>query len=200
VESIELRISEREKVGSSNARRDRRSGLLPAVVYKPGESSIGILLNCKDFMLAARGKTPTQLFKFKSDSTLDETLSLVKSVQREPIKGDLLHVEFLALSENHKIIVEVPVKVSGVPECVRLNTAMINQTAYEVMLECIPTAIPAEIFLDISKMNAGDSFSASDLPLPEGASLKSRPGLTIVSALIDRRAMSQAAATEQGKV
>lgn len=192
-----MQISERSSVGSSNARRERREGMLPAVVYRPGDSSLGVVLNSKDFMLAARGKAPTQVFKFISKDGLNDTRCIVKSVQIEPIKGDLMHVEFLALREGHKVVVEVPVKVTGTPESVRLNTAMVNQTAYEVSLLCDANSIPSDLVLDISAMKAGDSLTAGDLALPEGAILKSRSGMTIVSTLIDRRAMAQA--TEAAK-
>jgi large subunit ribosomal protein L25 len=191
VESIELRVSERSNNGSSNARRSRKEGMLPAVVYHPGDASVSLLLDRKEFMLSARGKAPTQIFKFVSDDSLNETLSLVKSVQLEPLKGEILHVEFLALRDGHKVVVDVPVKVSGVPECVRLNTAMINQTAYEIALLCDPGAIPSDIVIDISHLKAGESLTAGDISLPEGTLLKSRTGMTIVSALIDRRALAQ---------
>lgn len=192
MESIDLHISERSSLGTSCSRRARKEGFLPAVVYSPGTDSISVMLDRKEFAMAARGKAPTQVFMFKSDGKLDSTKSIVKSVQIEPIKGDLLHVEFLALNEGRKVVVDVPVKVNGTPECVRLNTAMVNQTAYEVSLLCNPDSIPSELILDISSLNAGESLTAGDLSLPEGTLLKSRSGMTIVSALIDRRALAQA--------
>ncbi len=199
METVELRISERSSVGSSNARRERRDGMLPAVVYQPGSTSVPFLLSKKDFSMAARGKAPTQVFKLLSEDTLNNTLTLVKSVQIEPRKGDLLHVEFLALKEGQKVIVDVPVVLSGIPECVRLNTAIVNQTSYKVSLLCATNFIPAELTLDISDMKAGESLTAGDITLPEGTVLKSRSGMTIVSALIDRRAVAQAEAQDAQK-
>jgi len=194
VETVEIEISLRDKIGSSSARRERNSGLLPGVIYQPGKESVSVVLDKHKFILSARGKATTQLFKFKGAKDFDGKLSLIKSVQTEPLKGNVLHVEFLAVDDSNKVIVNVPVRLIGMPECVRLNTAMVNQTAYEISIECIPSKIPSSIDLDISKMIGGDSLTASDVALLEGSSLKSRPGLTIVSTLIDKRAMNAAAA------
>jgi len=194
METVDLEISLRETTGSGASRRERLSGKVPAVVYKPGQESVDVLLKGHEFVLAARGKAPTQIFKFKGGSQLDGKLSLIKSVQTEPLKGKVLHVEFLSVEESQRVTVKVAVRLTGVPECVRLNTASINQTAYEIVMEVNAANIPAEIVVDITSMQGGDSITAGDLPLPEGGLLKSRKGLTIVSALVDKRAANAAAA------
>ncbi|HMO17395.1 MAG TPA: 50S ribosomal protein L25 [Oligoflexia bacterium] len=193
MDPVDLEISLRDQTGAATSRRVRRDGLLPGVVYKPGQDSIDVLLNTHLFTLAARGKAPTQLFRFKGGEDLDGKLSLIKNVQTEPLKGRVLHVEFLSVDESQRVRLKVAVKLTGTPECVRLNTASVNQTAYEIEMEVNAANIPPQIVVDISGMEAGESITAGDLPLPEGAILKSRKGLTIVSALVDKRAANASA-------
>lgn len=191
METIEIEISGRESIGSSNSRRLRKAGSIPAVVYQPGSNSLAITLNRHSFVMSARGKPHTQLFKFKGESSLSGKLSLVKSVQFEPIKGDVVHVEFLAIDSDHKVTVDVQVRIDGIPECAKLGLATVNQTAYEVAIECLPTAIPEILILDITNLAAGDSMHASDISLPENCLLKSPAGLTIVSAMVEKKAKEQ---------
>ena len=188
METIEIEISDRESIGSSNSRRLRKAGSIPAVVYQPGSDSLSVTLDKHSFVMSARGKPHTQLFKFKGVTPLSGKLSLVKSVQFEPIKGEVVHVEFLAIDSDHKVTVDVQVRIEGMPECAKLGLATVNQTAYEVAIECLPTAIPEIFVLDISNLAAGDSMHASDIKLPENCSLKSPAGLTIVSAMVEKKA------------
>jgi large subunit ribosomal protein L25 len=188
VETIEIEITSRAGIGSSDSRRLRKAGIIPGVVYSPGKGSTSVTLNRHAFVMSARGKAHTQIFKFIGDTELSGKLSLVKDVSIEPIKGEVIHVEFLAVDSDHKVVVNVSVKVEGIPECVKLGTATVNQTTYEIALECFPTAIPEAIILDISSLEAGDSFHASDIKLPANCALKSAPGLTIVTATVDKKA------------
>lgn len=194
METIEIEISNRESVGSAYSRRLRKEGKLPAVVYQPGSESTSVLLDKQQFILSARGKAHSQIFKFKGDTKLAGKLSLVKSVQKEPLKGEVVHVEFLAVDDNHKVVVEVSVSLVGTPECVKQGTATINQTSYEIAVACLPTAIPQALTLDISNLYAGGSLHASDVKLPANCILKSPAGLTIVTAMVEKKGKEEEAA------
>lgn len=193
METIEIEILNRDSIGSSNAKRQRKLGKLPAVVYQPGKESLSLLVDRHSFVMSAKGKSHTQLFKFKGLDSLNGKLSLVKSVQKEPIKGEVIHVEFLAVSDDHKVVVSIPLKLEGTPECVKQGIAIINQTAYEIALECYPTQIPESLTLDISSIHAGGSLHASDVILPNNCSLKSPAGLTVVSAMVEKKVQEVAA-------
>ena len=192
MEVIELQVSDRNNIGSGDARRQRVAGRLPAVVYRKGSDATAFTMDAHSFALQARGKPHSQLFKFSGAKVLDGLMGLVQSVQVEPIKGTLMHVEFLAVTEDQTVVVSIPVSLSGTPDCIRQGTATINQMAYEVTIECVATKIPVEFILDISDLQAGDSLHASDLKLPEGVELKSVKGFTIVTAFVDKRAASVA--------
>ncbi len=135
--------------------------------------------------------------KFQGSKELDGLMGLVTSVQVEPIKGTLMHVEFLAVTEDQNVVVSIPVNLTGTPDCIRQGTATVNQIIYEISIECLATKIPVEFILDISNLEAGESLHASDLNLPDYITLKSGKGLTIVTAFVDKRSAT-VEATEEG--
>jgi len=194
VEVIELDVSDRVDFGSGDSRRERVAGRLPAVVYKKGSDAKSLTMDSHSFALKARGRPHSQLFKFNGSKVLDGLMGLVKSVQVEPIKGTLMHVEFMAVTSEQMVEVSIPVILQGTPDCIRQGTATINQMAYEVTVTCQATKIPAEFILDISNLEADESLHASDLKLPEGVELISVSGYTIVTAFVDKRADAAAAA------
>ncbi len=193
---IELEVSDRSNIGSGDARRQRVAGKLPAVVYKKGSDAKAFTMDAHSFRLKARGRPHSQLFKFLGSKELDGLMGLVTSVQVEPIKGTLMHVEFLAVTEDQNVVVSIPVNLSGTPDCIRQGTATVNQIIYEVSIECLATKIPLEFILDISNLEAGESLHASDLNLPDYITLKSGMGLTIVTAFVDKRAVAVEAAAD----
>ncbi len=196
---IELEITERAGIGSGDSRRQRSAGKLPAVVYRKDHEAKSFVMDAHTFGLKARGKPHSQLFKFSGYKDLDGLMGLVKSVQVEPIKGTLMHVEFLAVTEDQSVAVSIPVIIKGSPDCVRQGTATINQMVYEVSIEAKATKIPKEFVLDITSLLAGESLHASDLDLPEGVKLKCVEGLMIVTAFVDKRAAVAPKTAEEEK-
>lgn len=178
----ELEVDARKVVGTAAVSKLRRGGSVPGVVYSGGEEAQAIIFDEHDFSVIARKSVPTQLFKFKSkDSALNGVITLVKAVQKEPIHGKLLHVDFLAVKEGQRITVAVPVAIAGESIAVKEGRAILNQTAYELEIECMPSEIPASIPVDVSFLGEGQSIHAGDVTLPKGAVLKSSPELTIAS-------------------
>src|SRR5262249_34105776 len=106
-----------------------------------------------------------------------------KSVQMEPVKEKVLHVDFLSVHEGHRITVTVPIELTGEAEAVKLGLMILNQTLYEAELECLPTEIPDSLVVDISNLTPGHTIHAREIPLPENARLKSDADLTVVTLL-----------------
>lgn len=178
----ELEVQERSVRGSSAMNQLRKAGMIPGVVYGSGEEAKTIAVDAHDFLVLARKSTPTQLFRFKSKSTsLDGIISLVKTVQTEPMRETVLHVDFLAVHEGQRVNVAVPIQIVGESASVKEGRAVLNQTAYELEMECLPEAIPASLPVDVSSLGEGESIHACDVELPEGTVLRSNPGLTVVS-------------------
>jgi large subunit ribosomal protein L25 len=138
----------------------------------------------REFSLTSRGAKASQVFKFKSNnSSLDGLTTLLKSVQHNPLRSEAIHVDFLKISEDHTVTVSVPVELVGECLAVKQNVAFLNQTIYEVTVECFPSKIPDVLQLDISALTEGDSLNAGQIKLPEGVKLKTPASSSIVSAL-----------------
>lgn len=194
----ELNVEARVELGSTAMQRARKQGMLPGVVYAAGEDAASVLVNEHDFIMTVRGCVPAQLFRFKSASTaLNGKLAIVKEIQQEPLKGKLLHVDFLSIREGQAITVTVPVAIEGEPSAVREGRAMLSQNRHEIDIECVPESIPEVIIVDVSSLEEGESVHAKDIPLPKGAVLKSGADQTIVSLFGNKRLAAAAAKADQ---
>ncbi len=187
METFELEIESRSEFGSGPSSRKRRDGVLPGVIYSKGAPAIPVQVNTHDFVMTVKGKQNAQIFSCKSeDASINGTKVLVKELQKEPLKDRLIHVDFQAVSEGELITVPVPVRLTGESQAVREGRAIINQTAYEIELSCLPKGIPSEVVVDISGLKDGEVLHASQVELPEGAQLKSKGDLVIVNVLATR--------------
>lgn len=199
METFELEIESRTEFGSGPSSRKRRDGILPGVIYSKGGAAIPIQVNTHDFVMTVRGKQNAQIFNCKSeDASLNGTKVLVKELQKEPLKDRLIHVDLQAVTEGELMTVPVPIRLTGESQAVREGRAIINQTAYEVELSCLPKAIPNEIIVDISALKDGEVLHASQIQLPEGSLLKSKGELVIVNVLATRGGKAAGGEEEEG--
>lgn len=165
---VRIAIQPRTEFGKGAARRTRRSGRVPGVVYGRGTSPRHVSLPGHELMLAL--KTTNVLLRLEG---LDggNTLTLPRAVQRDPIKGFLEHVDLLVVKRGEKVVVEIPIQVTG--EIAR--EGMLDEQLVRVEVEVEPTAIPEAIEVDVDGMEIGTSVYAADLRLPRGANLAADP-------------------------
>jgi len=182
VPEVHIVAQARDEFGKGAARRIRREGLVPAVLYGHGTETRHLTLPGHQLMLAL--KTPNVLLYLDGLGKGSE-IALPKAVQRDPIKGVLEHVDLILVRRGEKVTVEVPVRVTG-----QISTAedgMLNQQLIQIPLEADATNIPQGIDVDVTGMEVGQSVHASDLKLPAGVSLQVDPE-TLVLAVIARTA------------
>lgn len=165
---VRIAVEPRTEFGKGAARRTRRSGRVPGVVYGRGTAPRHVSLPGHDLMLAL--KTPNVLLQLDG---LDggNTLVLPRAVQRDPIKGFLEHVDLLVVKRGEKVVVEIPIHVNG--EIAR--DGMLDEQMLRVEVEVEPTNIPEAIEVDVEGMEVGAGVHAGDLRLPRGATLMSDP-------------------------
>ncbi|MBL7662374.1 50S ribosomal protein L25 [bacterium] len=200
---IDIEVSARNDLGTGKSNTARRQGLVPGVVYSEGTPALPLLVNGREYGKKVYGKKQTQLFRFTSvDSKLNGMMALVKDAQIEPLRDEVMHVDFYSIHEGKKITVPVPVELTGECPAVKSGDAILNQTGYEVEVECLPTAIPDQLTVDISGLAEGHSIHAADLQMPEGVRLKTDPKTSIVSAITAKEMQLEtpvAAATAEGE-
>ncbi len=194
-EQREIEVESRAELGSGEARRMRKLGQVPGVVYGGGGAALPVFVEGQQFWLTRRGCATTQLFTFRSkDSTLNGIRALIKDIQVDPLKDRIIHIDFLSVREGQKVTLSIPIHLSGESPAVKDGRAVLNQTAFELDIESEPHLMPESIAVDISGLEESKSIHASDVLIPAGCALRSNPLLTIASAISLKRIEAQEAA------
>ncbi|MFI0371462.1 50S ribosomal protein L25/general stress protein Ctc [Actinomadura sp. 1N219] len=170
---VRIAAEPRTEFGKGAARRTRRAGRVPAVLYGHGTDPQHISLPGHDLMLAL--KTPNVLLTIEGVGDGAE-LALPKDVQRDPVKGFLEHVDLLLVKRGEKVVVDLPVVLTGDV----IPGGQIAQTVVEISVETEATHIPESVELDISGLEIDSQVLAKDLKLPSGTTLVADDDILIV--------------------
>ena len=186
---VKIAAEARTEFGKGAARRSRREGKVPAVLYGHGTDTRHLSLPGHALMLAL--KTPNVLLRLEGLQKGGD-LALPKSVQRDPVRGFLEHVDLILVRSGEKVTVEVPIRVSGE---IAPGDSLLNQQLVQIPVEADATNIPQGIDVDVEGMDIGDAVHASDLKLPPGVTLQVEPD-TLVLAVIAQQAAEEPEAEE----
>jgi large subunit ribosomal protein L25 len=175
VADFRLEAETRTEFGKGSARRTRRAGRIPAVLYGHGQDVVHQSLPAREFAAAMRNGGANALLTVVLDGK--EQLALTKAVQRDPLKRTHEHVDLVIVRRGEKVTVEVPVHVVGehAPETlisIELNTVSLTAPA---------TSIPESIEVDVTGRGPGEGFTAADLTLPRGATLVTDESALVVN-------------------
>jgi large subunit ribosomal protein L25 len=191
VPEVHIAAQARDEFGKGAARRIRREGLVPAVLYGHGTETRHLTLPGHELMLAL--KTPNVLLYLDGLKAGSE-IALPKSVQRDPIKNVLEHVDLILVRRGEKVTVEVPLRVTG---DIAPGEGILNQQLVQIAVEADATKIPQGIDVDVEGMDVGDAVHASDLKLPQGVTLQVEPD-TLVLHVIAQQAVEEPEEAEAG--
>lgn len=169
---IKIAAKVRSEFGKGAARRARRDGLVPAVIYGHGEKPIHIALPAREVGIAL--KTSNVLLDIDLGSQVE--LTLPKSVVRDPLKGTLEHIDLILVRRGERVVVSVPVHTFGKYD----QDGILEHVHNAIEVEVEATSIPSHLELDMEGLVAGDSLYASNVKLPEGVSLISDPKMIVV--------------------
>jgi len=193
--SANLSVSARENGGKGVARSLRREGRVPAVIYGHGREPKSLSINTRDLeKLLEHISAENTVIDLDLDGTNSRTL--IREIQRHPFKRQILHVDFQELVAGEKVIVRLPILLMGVPDGVRMDGGILDQTLRELEVEVDPSNIPNHVEVDVTKMVIGSSLHVSDITLPEGVEIvgDDEASIAVVSA---PRAAVEAVATEE---
>jgi large subunit ribosomal protein L25 len=171
----EINAEIRTEFGKGGARRTRRAGKLPAVLYGHGEPPKHLALPALEFAAAIRygGMTQVLTLTFPDGS---KTTALPKAIQRDPIKNVYEHADLLLVRKGERVTAEIPVVVTG--EAV--SGTLVIQELDTVLVNAEATELPDQLEVSVDGLDAGAQITAGDLQLPEGAQLESDPELALV--------------------
>ena len=166
----------RTEFGKGPARRMRSAGRVPAVLYGHGTETRHVTLPGHQLLMAL--KTPHVLIQVEGLSSSSQ-LTLPKAVQRDPIRGDIEHVDLILVRRGEKVTVEVPVQVAGEVE----PGGLLDQQMMRLSVEAEATQIPSGITVDVEGMEIGSAVHARDLDLPSGVTLAAEPEALVLHVL-----------------
>lgn len=170
-----LSATVRNEFGKGASRRVRREHLVPAVLYGHGMDPLHVTLPGHATMLALR--TDNALLEINIEGESKARLALAKQIQRDPIRGDLIHVDLQAVNADEKVVVEVTIQVVGEPA---IDTVVaVDQN--NISIEAPVSDIPEDIEIDVAGLEAGSQIQAKDLKLPAGVSYVGDPEDVLVS-------------------
>ena len=165
---VRIEAELRNEFGKGAARRTRRAGRVPAVIYGHGAEVRHLSLPEHELMLAL--KTPNVLIRLEGLPGR-AGLALPKAVQRNPLKGDIEHVDLIEVRRGEKVTVEIPVRVKGEI----FPGGLLDQQMVQIAIEAEATNIPTGVDVDVQGMEIGASVHAKDLELPDGTTLQVDP-------------------------
>jgi len=179
-----LRALKRTGSGSRPARRMRRDGQIPAVVYGKDVETQAVAIDRR----ALYGVLHTDA-GFNAIINLDieggeSILTVAREVQRDPVRGDITHLDFIKVSLDVEIEAEVGIEFVGTPLGVKEDGGFIETVETSVMLMALPTAIPTSIEVDISDLGIGDTLKVEDLPELEGVTYTTDADRPLVTVLL----------------
>ena len=173
---VRIPAEPRTEFGKGGARRTRRAGKIPAVLYGHGTQPRHIALPAREFGHAIKAGANT-LLTLQIDGGSE--LALPKSIQRHPIRGNFEHVDLLLVRRGEKVTVEVPVTLTG--EAVR--EGLVDQQLLTLQVEAEATHIPDHLELSIEGLQVGDNLTAGVVRLPQGTTLAGDPDQVVVAML-----------------
>lgn len=194
-----LNTEEKTTIGSRSSRRLRRDGKVPGVLYGLGQDPEIFSVDYGDL----RGALNTDaglnaLIQLSVNGT--NQLSILKTLQRHPVRDEVIHVDFVRVDPNQELAVEVPIVLEGVAKKVTDQNGMVDQTMFSLSVLSLPDSIPNELTADVSELEINDAIRVSDVVLPEGVRTEVDPEEAIAVGTVTRSTMESMAAEEAAEI
>lgn len=166
-----LSAEPRNESGKGVARKLRAAGRVPAVVYGRDAEPQKVSIDAHDVGVLFHRISVDNTIVSLSIGGKKGVDTLVREVQIHPYRRELLHVDFYTIQKGVVLDVDVPLRLEGVPDGVRLEGGILDHVIHDISVRCIPSKIPSEIVVDVTHLNIGDSIHVSDIKLDEGVEM-----------------------------
>jgi len=177
----ELTVKRREGTGKGIARRLRREGVVPAILYG-GASPQTIAVNPRDVLRIIVGhEGTTQLLSVKVEGDGGARMAIIRDMQFDPVTDALVHVDIQEVRADRAITVRVAVHPVGEAIGVKETKGILNLVMHEVLVSTLPTKIPERIDADVTNLAIGDVLTVRDLRTPEGVRIMNDPGQAVAT-------------------
>ncbi len=166
---ITLEVEPRTETGKGPARRARARGLVPAVFYGATVDAVSLLVDAKEMGQALHTEAGANIL-INLNLNGESYLTVPREIQKHPIKGNLVHVDFVRVARDVKITAHVPLHLEGEAVGVKQG-GQIDQYLYELEIEALPTDVPSYVEIDVSDFELGDSMKSGEIKLPAGVEM-----------------------------
>ena len=179
---VKLKAEPRKETGRAAVRRLKARGVIPAVVYGGKEKSQPLQVSARDInAMLSHASGENILVELEIAGSKGTKAALLQEVQHSPVAGDVVHVDFHAISMDEKIEAAVPLEPVGIAVGVKTSGGLLEQNLRALAIECLPRDLPDKITADVSALNIGDAIHVRDIKLPQGVVAKVPPDLTVFS-------------------
>jgi large subunit ribosomal protein L25 len=176
---FKIKANKREIFGKNAARRLRREGMIPAVIYGARDVTVSLDLKKQEIFNILRAETgENTIFQISFDSEMKD--AMIKEIQRDPVTDEILHADFIQITMDKTVRISVPVLPVGEAVGVKTEGGFVDLMTREVELECLPKDIPENIEVDISDLHLHQSLKVEDIAPIEGVEILSAPDAIVV--------------------
>jgi large subunit ribosomal protein L25 len=181
-----LTAQPRSERGSRPAGRLRRRGLVPAVVYGLGADTVPVTVPARELQHILTGASGANtVITLRIDGDGRDQLALARQIQRHPVKGSLVHVDFVRIRADQTVTAEVPLHLEGEAEGVK-NGGLLEQALFGVSVEALPANLPPAISYDVTALDMGDQVHVRDLQAPAAVTITTDPDELVVQVVQPR--------------
>jgi large subunit ribosomal protein L25 len=179
---VKLKAEPRNATGRAAARKLKSRGIVPAVIYGGKHKSQALQVLERDInAMLSHASGENILVELEIAGEKSNRTALLQEVQHSPVRGDVVHVDFHAISMDEKIEASVPLEAFGVATGVKNFGGLLEQNVRALAIECLPRDLPDKVTVDVSALNIGDAIHVRDIKLPDGVVAKVPPDLTVFS-------------------
>jgi len=185
---LSLQVSRREGSGKGVARKLRQNGRIPAVVYGGHREPVAIEVDRKSVseLVTKSEHGVRSIFLLKMSGTDQQRQAMIKDLQIDPISRRIIHIDFVRVMMDEVVRVTVPVHVNGMAKGVKEAGGMLDFQVRDLHVECLPSAIPDAIEVDVSNLEIHKYIRISDIQVPEGVKILDDPERVVVGVTVAR--------------
>jgi len=188
-QQVKLKAQKRTVIGRNAIKKIKKEGLVPGVIYGSQTAPMALLVEGRELTnVLAHASSEHVLVELEiaDGSQSTNRLALIQEVQHHPLKRQLLHVDFHAVSATEKITSEVPIEAFGEALGVRTFGGLLEYSLRSLEVECFPQDLPDIVRIDVTNLNIGESLHVHDIPLPPGVEALTDADLTVASVVASR--------------
>ena len=181
MKDVVIEVKPRESMGKNQSRRLRRQGEIPAIVYGARKDPVPVTVDPERILEVIRSESGVNtIFQLNLAGKDQRRHVMIKDFQVDPLKGRLLHADFVRIQMDEVIEVDVPIQITGESAGVKLDGGILEHVSRQIRVSCLPGDIPDHLVIDVTPLKIGDHLGVSDLPKNDRYRILSDPDQILV--------------------